>query len=55
MLDDLKNRLESSIKAIEERDNKILERDRKIDLLIDELETLTGELRKYKQLNGKSE
>lgn len=53
LLDDLGNRLEIAIKAIEERDNKIIERDKKIDLLLFEIEQLTDELRKFKQLNGK--
>lgn len=53
LLDDLGNRLETAIKAIEERDNKIIERDKKIDLLLFEIEQLTDELRKFKQLNGK--
>lgn len=54
LLDDLKDRLESAIKAIEERDNKIIERDKKIDMLLIEIEQLTDELRKFKQLNGKT-
>lgn len=54
LLDDLKDRLESAIKAIEERDNKIIERDKKIDMLLIEIEQLTDELRKFKQLNGKN-
>jgi uncharacterized membrane protein YgaE (UPF0421/DUF939 family) len=54
LLDDLKDRLESAIKAIEERDNKIIERDKKIDMLLVEIEQLTDELRKFKQLNGKT-
>ncbi len=54
LLDDLGNRLETAIRAIEERDNKIAERDKKIDFLILEIEQLTDELRKFKQLNGKS-
>lgn len=53
LLDDLGNRLEVAIKAIEERDNKIKERDKKIDMLLVEIEQLTDELRKFKQLNGK--
>ena len=61
LLDDLKVRLEYAIKAIEERDQRIAERDKKIeerdqkiDVLLREVETLTDELRKFKQLNGKS-
>ncbi|MNF51771.1 hypothetical protein D3C85_112990 [compost metagenome] len=62
LLDDLKNRLEFAIHAIEERDQRIAERDKKIeerdnkiDLLLREVEHLTDELRKFKQLNGKAE
>lgn len=61
LLDDLKIRLESAIQAIEERDvriaerdKKIEERDKKIDQLLSEVEIMTDELRKFKQLNGKS-
>jgi archaellum component FlaC len=60
LLDDLKVRLEFAIQAIEERDvriaerdKKIEERDKKIDHLLSEVELLTDELRKFKQLNGK--
>ncbi|NDP26451.1 MAG: hypothetical protein GZ087_03350 [Flavobacterium sp.] len=62
LLDDATLRLDKAIiaiedrdKRIEERDERIRQRDKKIDLLIDEIETLTGEIRKYKQLNGKTE
>lgn len=62
LLDDAKARLDQAItaieerdKRIEERDERIKERDKKIDLLIDQVEHLTDELRKYKQLNGKTE
>ncbi|MNR25631.1 hypothetical protein D3C85_1427940 [compost metagenome] len=55
LLDDLGSRLDVAIKAIEERDNKIKERDKKIDLLLVEIEHLTDQLRKFKQLNGKIE
>ncbi|WP_271783876.1 hypothetical protein [Aquimarina algiphila] len=54
LLDDAGRRLDIAIEAIEERDRIIKERDKRIELLIEELEILTGELRKYKQLNGKS-
>ena len=53
LLDDLTRRLEESVIAIEKRDNMLKERDAKIDTLIETIEDLTGELRKYKQLNGK--
>ncbi|MEG3973456.1 hypothetical protein QT970_02405 [Microcoleus sp. herbarium8] len=60
LLDDLKTRLEGAITAIEERDKriaerdtKIEERDKRIDVLLLEVERLTDELRKFKQLNGK--
>ena len=52
-IDNLTSQLSTALQAIKDRDLTINERDKKIDLLIDELETLTGELRKYKQLNGK--
>lgn len=55
LLDDMSKRLEESIVAIEKRDIRIKERDDRIEHLIDEMEILTGELRKYKQLNGKQE
>lgn len=54
LLDDMSKRLEDAITAIEHRDKRIKERDEKIELLIDEIESMTFELRKYKQLNGKS-
>lgn len=60
MLDDAKIRIDQAItsieerdKRIEERDERIKERDKKIDLLIVEIENLTDQLKKYKQLNGK--
>ena len=55
LLDDMSKRLEESIVAIEKRDLRIKERDDRIEHLIEEMEILTGELRKYKQLNGKAE
>lgn len=69
LLDDAKTRLDQSKqqldqaifaieerdKKIEERDERIKERDKKIDLLITQLEHLTDEIKKYKQLNGKIE
>jgi hypothetical protein len=62
LLDDAKVRLDQAIRAIEERDKRIeerdlaiRERDKKIDLLIDQVEHLMDELKKYKQLNGKTE
>jgi hypothetical protein len=62
LLDDATKRLDQAIIAIEERDirieerdKKIVERDKRIDTLLDEVELLTSEIRKYKQLNGKSE
>ena len=62
LLDDAEARLNRAINAIEERDKrieerdeKIKERDKKIDLLIFQIEHLTDELKKYKQLNGKTE
>lgn len=54
LLDDMSKRLEDAIIAIEHRDLRIKERDDKIELLIEEIELMTFELRKYKQLNGKS-
>lgn len=53
ILDDMSRRLEESIAAIEKRDIRIKERDERIEHLILEMELLTHELRKYKQLNGK--
>jgi peptidoglycan hydrolase CwlO-like protein len=55
LLDDMSKRLNDAIIAIEKRDERIKERDTKIEELIDHIENLTGELRKYKQLNGKTE
>lgn len=62
LLDDATTRLDKAIVAIEERDLRIAERDKKIaerdariDNLLDEVELLTSEIRKYKQLNGKTE
>ena len=55
LLDDMSKRLNDAIIAIEKRDERIKERDIKIEELIDHIETLTTELRKYKQLNGKTE
>ncbi|MFK7061649.1 hypothetical protein V3Q90_16165 [Flavobacterium oreochromis] len=54
LLDDAAKRLNDAIKAIEERDKRIRERDEKIEQLIDEIEELTKQLRRYKQLNGKT-
>lgn len=48
-------RIEERDKRIEERDERIKERDKKIDLLIYQVEHLTDEMKKYKQLNGKTE
>lgn len=53
LLDDMSKRLRESIDAIEKRDVRIKERDERIEHLIGEMELLTSELRKYKQLNGK--
>ena len=53
LLDDMSKRLQESIDAIEKRDVRIKERDERIEHLIGEMELLTSELRKYKQLNGK--
>lgn len=62
LLDDATKRLDRAILAIEERDvriaerdKKIVERDLRIDTLLDEVELLTTEIRKYKQLNGKTD
>lgn len=55
LLDDASRRLDAAILAIEHRDLKIIERDAKIDQLIEQVGILTDELRKYKQLNGKQE
>lgn len=54
LLDDATRRLNESIVAIDERDERIKQRDKRIDELIEQVEALTGEIRKYKQLNGKS-
>jgi archaellum component FlaC len=54
LLDDMSKRLEDAITAIEHRDKRIKDRDDKIELLIEEIESMTSELRKYKQLNGKT-
>lgn len=62
ILDDMSRRLEESIAAIEkrdarikERDARIEERDERIEHLMNVVENITTELRKYKQLNGKTE
>jgi uncharacterized protein (DUF3084 family) len=47
-------KIEILIAEIEKRDKIIRERDEKTEQLIDEIEKLTEQLRKYKQLNGKS-
>lgn len=54
LLDDASKRLKEAITAIEERDERIKQRDIRIDELIEHVEILTTEIRKYKQLNGKS-
>jgi archaellum component FlaC len=54
LLDDMSKRLEDAITAIKHRDERIKDRDDKIELLIEEIESMTSELRKYKQLNGKT-
>ncbi|EMY3554860.1 cell wall anchor protein [Flavobacterium psychrophilum] len=48
LLDDAMKRLDLAIKTIHEQDVRIKE-------LMLEVETLTHEIRKYKQLNGKAE
>ena len=62
LLDDATTRLDKAIvaieqrdKRIEERDERIRDRDKKIDLLITQVEHFTDEIKKYKQLNGKTE
>jgi hypothetical protein len=55
ILDDMSRRLEDSINAIEKRDARIKERDERIEHLMNVVENITTELRKYKQLNGKTE
>lgn len=47
LLDDAMNRLDRAIETINKQEEKIKE-------LLQEVELLTEELRKYKQLNGKS-
>lgn len=53
LLDDAGTRINQCLEIIKMQDGKILERDKKIDLLLIEIEHLTDELRKFKQLNGK--
>lgn len=53
LLDDAGTRINQCLEIIKIQDGKILERDKKIDLLLIEIEHLTDELRKFKQLNGK--
>ncbi|MGV9003961.1 hypothetical protein [Flavobacterium sp.] len=62
LLDDADIRINKAIAQLEERDKRIEERDiiikgrdERIDKLIDEIEILTNEMKKYKQLNGKVE
>ncbi|HGE5774624.1 hypothetical protein K5L04_09325 [Flavobacterium psychrophilum] len=55
LLDDAGIRINQCLDIIKIQDGKILERDKKIDLLLIEIENLTHEIRKYKQLNGKAE
>lgn len=54
LLDDAAKRIEQLVAANEERNARIKERDDKIDTLLVEIERLTEELRKFKQLNGKT-
>lgn len=54
LLDDSVGRINKLIEITEQLEDKIKERDAKIEFLIKEIEELTTELRKYKQLNGKS-
>lgn len=54
LLDDASRRLNEAIQAIRERDDIIKQQNARIDELIDQVEAMTGELKKYKQLNGKS-
>lgn len=61
LLDDATKRLNMAIDTINERDEKIKlliemvhDRDVKIKTLMVEIEHLTDELKKFKQLNGKS-
>lgn len=68
LLDDSKKRLDECLDVIENQNKRIAERDKiileqdtekrelqkRLSDLIDEIESLTVELRKYKQLNGKS-
>lgn len=68
LLDDSKKRLDECLEVIENQNKRIAERDKiileqdtekrelqkRLSDLIDEIEPLTVELRKYKQLNGKA-
>lgn len=61
LLDDAKTRLEDAFKSIEERDRIIKAQDeekremqRQIKVFIEDIESLTTEIKKFKQLNGKS-
>lgn len=68
LLDDSKKRLDECLEVIENQNKRIAERDKiileqdtekrelqkRLSDLIDEIESLTVELRKYKQLNGKA-
>jgi uncharacterized membrane protein YheB (UPF0754 family) len=53
LLDDATKRIKEFIVAVEERDAQIKQQNEKIEQLILHIESLTFELRKYKQLNGK--
>ena len=60
LLDDASKRLIEAIEVIKERDKiiKVLDEEKremqkKLTSLIEEIEILTSEIRKYKQLNGK--
>lgn len=45
--------LDDSLKRLDQAIDTINERDEKIKVLMEEIEMLTDELRKFKQLNGK--
>ena len=50
-----RNLLDDAMKRLNQAIDTINERDEKIKVLMDEIELLTDQLRKFKQLNGKNQ
>jgi len=54
LLDDMVRRHKEALEELEKATLAIKDKDRQIDELMDSIHLLTEELKKYKQLNGKS-